>query len=251
MIDTHAVIAGVDRLTELAREGQGEVLRWLGEQLQTLPVQQSTEADGSYAVTLPGKSPKTVALGGYVNGNTGQGPAALVISMETMKALARRYGSELACTLQLKLWAETAATGDTASTEDKLAAYLELQVGHAHAGTTGSGLSMVNASPEAGNAAFHTRLIALGDEAIRELTGEPATSAAAMPSQAQTMAQQGVPTAVMSLQMPGNSAESARLPLLQAAESFGRWAESTMHLVGGDEVDLWAREHRLPHVEQH
>ena len=45
-----------------------------------------------------------------------------------------------------------------------------------------------------------------------------------------------------------SAAADTRLTVLQAAESFARWTEATLHLLAGDEVDLWARGHRLPHL---
>lgn len=247
MIDTHAVVAGVDALVDAGRNGQGGELQWLEEQLGPLPVQQGAAADGSYTVTLSGKSAKTVALGGRVGT---EAPAALVISVETVKALAKRYGSELPCTLQVQLFEGQTGATDAAAQGPGLAAYLELAVANSEGGP--AALGMVSAGTTQDEVPFHARLIALGDEAIRELTGKAASAGRAPASRAEQLARQGVPTAVMSVQLAGGKVdEGGRLALLQAAESFGRWAEATMHLVAGDEVDLWAREHRLPHVEQH
>jgi hypothetical protein len=88
--------------------------------------------------------------------------------------------------------------------------------------------------------------MALCDEAVREMTGAPAS----LPLREESPQTGGshVPTGVMYFPGPGPSInqEALHLHLLQASEAFGRWAESSMHLVVGDELDLWAREQRTP-----
>ncbi len=96
--------------------------------------------------------------------------------------------------------------------------------------------------------AFNPRLIALCDEAIRELTGTSTSLPSGLLHDAAEVARTGIPTGMMYVQaVEDQSADGNRVHLLQAAEAFGRWAEATAHLVAGDPVDLWAQEHRVPH----
>ncbi len=103
---------------------------------------------------------------------------------------------------------------------------------------------------------FHPRLMAFCDEAIRELTGTTAALPSGPLHDAAEVARAGIPTGMMFVQslrgLSHNRAEDTeRLHLQQAAEAFGRWAESCMHWVAGEGVDLWAREGRVPHVPEH
>ena len=103
---------------------------------------------------------------------------------------------------------------------------------------------------------FDPRLMALCDEAIRELTGTTAALPSGPLHDAAEVARAGIPTGMMFVQslrgLSHNRAEDTeRLHLQQAAEAFGRWVESCMHWVAGEGVDLWARESRLPHTPEH
>lgn len=98
---------------------------------------------------------------------------------------------------------------------------------------------------------FHPKLIALCDEAVRELTGASEMLPSGPLHDAAEVARLGIPTAMMFVQSLGglshNRAEDTdRLHLQQAAEAFGRLAETTMHWIAGEENDLWAREGRIP-----
>ena len=259
MIDTHAVLAEVVALMGSTPEGQSPLangqLTWLREQMQQLPVVQNRDAEGNHVITLPGKLGRTVVLGSYLSG-TGEDErlascVGLVVGVETMKALAHRYSPEPSCGLELRVWtqpeAQNVALGQSA------AAYLELQV---EAGTQMQNAATPLAVVErmAGrDDVFHPRLRALCDEAIRELSGASATVAVGSVGRASEVAASGVPAAAMCVRSldgfeDGQGTDASRLHLLQAAEAFGRWAEATMHLVAGEEVDLWAREDRVPHL---
>ena len=98
---------------------------------------------------------------------------------------------------------------------------------------------------------FHPQLIAFCDEAVRELTGTSEFLPSGPLHDAAEVARIGIPTAMMFVQSLGglshNRAEDTdRLHIQQAAEAFGRFAEMTMEWVAGDQVSLWAREHRVP-----
>ncbi len=100
---------------------------------------------------------------------------------------------------------------------------------------------------------FHPQLMAFCDEAVRELTGTSELLPSGPLHDAAEVARLGVPTAMMFVQSLGglshNRAEDTdRLHLQQAAEAFGRLAESTAHWIAGEGADLWAREGRIPHA---
>ncbi len=102
--------------------------------------------------------------------------------------------------------------------------------------------------------AFHPRLMAFCDEAVRELTGASEQLPSGPLHDAAEVARSGIPTAMMFVQsLRGLShhreEDTGRLHLQQAAEAFGRAAESAMHWVAGEPVDLWAREGRTPHAD--
>ncbi len=99
---------------------------------------------------------------------------------------------------------------------------------------------------------FHPALIAFCDEAIRELTGTSERLPSGPLHDAAEVARAGVPTAMMFVQSLGGLSHhrdenTDRLHLQQAAEAFGRLAETTMHWIAGEGTDLWAREGRIPH----
>lgn len=104
---------------------------------------------------------------------------------------------------------------------------------------------------------FHPRLMAFCDEAVRELTGTSEQLPSGPLHDAAEVARLGIPTAMMFVQsLRGLShhrdEDTDRLHLQQAAEAFGRAAESTMHWVAGEgveQVDMWAREGRTPHID--
>ena len=101
---------------------------------------------------------------------------------------------------------------------------------------------------------FHPQLMAFCAEAVRELTGTEEHLPSGPLHDAAEVARLGIPTAMMFVQslrgLSHNRAEDTdRLHLQQAAEAFGRLAETTMHWVAGEQVDLWALEHRTPHTD--
>ena len=104
---------------------------------------------------------------------------------------------------------------------------------------------------------FYPQLVAFCDEAIRELTGTTEFLPSASLHDAAAVARLGIPTAVIFVQSLGGGNQpqdehAVRLHLQQAAEAFGRAAESAMHWVAGEGAegnDLWAREARTPHTE--
>ncbi len=101
---------------------------------------------------------------------------------------------------------------------------------------------------------FHPQLMTFIDEAVLEMTGTSLRLPSGPLHDAAEVARLGIPTAMLFVQSLGGLShhreeDSDRLHLLQAAEAFGRAAESAMHWVAGDGgIDLWAEEHRTPHV---
>ena len=101
---------------------------------------------------------------------------------------------------------------------------------------------------------FHPQLMRFCAEAIHEMTGTEEHLPSGPLHDAAEVARLGIPTAMMFVQslrgLSHNHAEDTdRLHLQQGAEAFGRLAESTMHWVGGEQVDLWALEQRTPHTD--
>ncbi|MGI4831606.1 MAG: M20/M25/M40 family metallo-hydrolase [Janthinobacterium lividum] len=147
--------------------------------------------------------------------------------------------------------------GEAAIEQKNMAAYLELRIEQGlQLELAGAPLGVVDGSKGAEGAepiAFHPRLTAFCDEAVRELTGNDEHLSSGPLCDAAEVARLGVPTAMIFVQAPHGSSQSPlqgadRLHVLQAAEAFGRAAESTMHWVAGEEVDLWAVEDRTPHT---
>ncbi len=101
---------------------------------------------------------------------------------------------------------------------------------------------------------FHPQLMMFLEEAALELTGTSERLPSGPLHDAAEVARLGVPTGMLFVQSLGglshNRAEDTnRLHLQQAAEAFGRAAESTMHWIANDGGnDLWAEEHRTPHL---
>ncbi len=269
MIDAQAVLAHLETLRNLASDGGREQrsagLAWLLGELQQLSLAHHRDAGGNDWISLPGMSERTVVLGSSLKSTPGNdrldSRLGVVTGLETVKALALRYEGRPPCTVRLVVWADpdTAQTAGalpaaSAFAEGNVAAYLELHIEPAGVlAQAGTPLGVVTAASAAEVVPFNPRLMALCDEAIRELTGASASLASGPAPHAAEMARLGVPSAVMyvqSLTAPAGEAlpNATRLHLLQAAEAFGRWTESTMHLVAGEEVDLWAREHRVPHT---
>lgn len=102
--------------------------------------------------------------------------------------------------------------------------------------------------------AFHPQLMTFLEEAVLEMTGTSERLPSGPLHDAAEVARLGVPTGMLFVQsLRGLShhreEDSDRLHLMQAAEAFGRAAESTMHWIAGDGgIDLWAEEHRTPHI---
>lgn len=101
--------------------------------------------------------------------------------------------------------------------------------------------------------AFHPQLMTFIEEAVLEMTGATQRLPSGPLHDAAEVARLGVPAGMLFVQsLRGLShhreEDSQRLHLMQAAEAFGRAAESTMHWLAGDGgMDLWAEEHRTPH----
>ncbi len=101
---------------------------------------------------------------------------------------------------------------------------------------------------------FHPQLMTFCEEAALEMTGSSERLPSGPLHDAAEVARSGIPTAMLFVQslrgLSHNRAEDTdRLHLLQAAEAFGRAAESAMHWIAGDGgIDLWAEEHRTPHL---
>jgi|GEM_PF-6070826 len=256
MIDSKAVVAHFTQLGDWSEENKGSAVRstaaWLQDQLQQLSVEHHRDTEGNSWITTPGKSDRIVVLGSYLNENTDdalQRHVGLVSGLEIIRAVARRDDGLPPCTLQIVVWSSARSSVfnvdrlTPSGLGEKVAAYLELHMADEAKAERGS---VSNTSPADKDAvALNARLMELCDEAVRELTGEPAP----VPLRGQlTKPASEVPTAVMYFPALGNSTgqDALHLHLLQAAEAFGRWTESTMHLVAGDEVNLWAREGRIP-----
>ena len=262
MIDAQAVWA---HLQEVANVSSGEQRTAVfEEQLQRLSLKYERDADGNYFLTLPGKNERTVVIGSYLARDTRDTqPGAgldLVTGLETMKALAHRFNGVPPCTLLLVVWAKR-KDGQAGFTESAVSAllsrsvtaYLSLHVELLeqlkHAGLS---LGVVAAVSPGEGTTLNPRLMALCDEAIRELTGTSMSLPSASDDIATALARNNVPTALMCVELLTKStteevSQAERLHMLQAAEAFGRWTESALHMVAGEDVDLWAREKRMPH----
>lgn len=102
--------------------------------------------------------------------------------------------------------------------------------------------------------AFNPQLMTFLEEAALELTGASERLPSGPLHDAAEVARLGVPTGMLFVQSlrglsHNREEDSDRLHLMQAAEAFGRAAESAMHWVAGDGgIDLWAEEHRTPHI---
>lgn len=268
MIDAQAVLADLVKLRNLESNPENAPrsagLLLLQEQMEQLSVRSHRDDAGNEWLTLPGKSERAVVLGSCLKTSPARSwldsCLGVVAGLETIKALAHRYDAHPPCTLQLVVWAEPGEARSDRTLPatsvfalQNVAAYLELHIEPGtelqHAGTP---LAVGTASSSVEPVAFNPRLMALCDEAIRELTGQSASLPSGPAFHAEEAARQGIPAAIMSVQALAGFADeemsqATRLHLLEAAEAFGRWAEATVHLVGGEAVDLWALEHRVPH----
>ena len=259
MIDAQAVSAHLEHLRSLAPNAGTD---WLQTQLSQLSLTHQNDNAGNVWITLPGTRERTVVLGSSPQPAPGTNPLdstlGLVVGLETLKALQLRFQGPPPCGVQLVIWADPGTgSGETAGTPSlnlspNVAAYLELHLEpETQLAAAGAPLGVAQVSTDA-QFTPHPQLTALADEAVRELTGTSASLPAGPASHATAMARLGVATAILYVQHPtspveGDAASATRLQLLQAAEAFGRWTESTVHAVAGDQVDLWAREHRVPH----
>lgn len=269
MIDAQAVSAHLEKLGSLNRDTHDlqrtKAADWLEEQLAQLSFEHHRDTAGNHWIKVPGVSKRTVVLGSCLQPETQaddlDSSLGMIVSLEALKALTQRFDGPPPCTLHTVIWSEAgtagshgSATPDRSSAElGNAIAYLELHLEPAsQLEEAGAPLGVAASSPDGDSFQVHPQLTALCDEAIRELTGLSASLPAGAAPHASAMARLGVAAAVMYVQKPstanGAASESAaRLHLLQASEAFGRWAESTVHAVAGDEVDLWALEHRVPH----
>jgi hypothetical protein len=255
MINSKAVAAHLTELgdwTEVEkRSASRSANAWFQEQLQQLTLEHHRDAAGNAWITVPGKSDQVVVLGSFLDQGSDtllQHHVGLVSGLEILKAVAQRNDGLPPCTLQLVVWSSPRTIGSdqdraiSAVLGEKAAAYLEL---HIIDEADAERPSSAPASYTAGRDMLEKRLMTLCDEAVREMTGRPAS----LPLREDSIEADGhVPTRVMYFPGPGPSIsrEALHLHLLQASEAFGRWAESTMHLVVGDELDLWARDQRIP-----
>lgn len=144
--------------------------------------------------------------------------------------------------------------GEAAIEQKNMAAYLELHIEQgSQLELAGAPLGVVDGIKGAEPIVFHPRLTAFCDEAVRELTGNDEHLSSGPLHGVTEVARLGVPTAMIFVQATHGSSHGPlqgadQLHLLQAAEAFGRAAESTMHWVAGEQVDLWAVEDRTPHT---
>jgi hypothetical protein len=257
MINSKAVAAHLTELGDWIKGDEGSTARsanaWFQEQLQQLTVKHHRDGAGNTWITVPGKSDQAVVLGSFLDQGSDtllQHHVGLVSGLEILKAVALRNEGLPPCTLQLVVWSTPSGIvrnpDRSVSTVlgDKAAAYLELRFTDEADAKQGSSLD----AQRVGRDTFDTRLMTLCDEAVREMTGAPVSLR--VREEPKETDPGSVPTGVMLFPGPGPSIsqEALHLHLLQASEAFGRWAESTMHLVVGDDLDLWAREQRIPRM---
>lgn len=253
MIDAKAVWAGV-------AQGGGAVgaTEWMRTAVAGTALSYGEDAAGNARVSLAGGGERTLMLGSSVaQGMEGAEEArhfGLVVGVEVLKALGRKFAGAPPCAVVFQSRAEDRSDQQGPSAADGVpaTAYLELQVvGPMVATEAALGLITSGAAGEE-PVGLNSRLLVLGEEAVDELAGVSTAITAELSETLTGMARAGVPSAAMFVRY-APAAEGASLPdgerlqLLQAAEAFGRWAEATMHLVAGDEVHLWALEHRVPH----
>ena len=252
MINAQAVLAqlvklGALRSNDTATPHLSEA-DWLQDELQGMSLEHQQDAAGNHWITLAGAESRSVVLGAYLqtSGESLDSQVELVAGLEILRAVAKRGNTP--CTLHLVVWAPGQAEDRAAALQQKqVAAYLELHVEAVV--ETGAPLGVVLSDGAGDRDVFNPRLMALCDEAIRELTGTSAASPSGTARAATAIAHAGIATAVMSVRVPAaHAAAEDRVHLLEAAEAFGRWTESAMHLVAGEAVDLWAREQRVPHT---
>lgn len=256
MIDAQAISAHLTALGDLRATNQNPQsgADWLASELAKLNVTAQRDDAGDLWITLPGKNARTVVLGSYLAPHGApqhlDSDLGLVTALETLRALAHRYADDLPATVQLVVWANPDITGAYAlHPKSAAAAYLELHVERYDQLGTGNSPLAVAELIAAGEVVAHPRLKELCDEAIRELTGTSGSAVTGAAPYAAAMGRAGVPVGVLVVQTPTTTEDpnESRLHYLQAAETFGRWAEATVHLVAGDAPDLWAKEHRTPH----
>ncbi|SEB54228.1 hypothetical protein [Terriglobus roseus] len=255
MINSKAVAAHLKELGDWTDGDGGSAARsasaWFQDQLQQLTFEHHCDETGNTWITVPGKSDQAVVLGSLLNQGSDtllQHHVGLVSGLEILKAVAQRNHGLPPCTLQLVAWSSPSGMGldpdrsTSAVLGEKAAAYLELHFTDEADAKQASSLDAQQTRRDT----LDRRLMALCDEAVREMTGAPAS----LPLREETIETDDshVPTGVMFFPgpVPSIGQEALHLHLLQASEAFGRWAESTMHLVVGEELDLWAREQRIP-----
>ncbi|MGI4852589.1 MAG: hypothetical protein ACRYF4_00920 [Janthinobacterium lividum] len=254
MINAQAVLAQLVKLGALRSNDDATTPHlaeadWLQGELQGMSLEHQQDAAGNHWITLAGAESRSVVLGAYLQESGTQAldsQVELVAGLEILRAVSKRVDGRPPCTLHLVVWAPGQPQERAAALQQKqVGAYLELHVEAASDAAAPLGVVL----PDGDRDVFNPRLMTLCDEAIRELTGTSAASPSSTARAATAIAQAGIATAVMSVRGPaGQAAAEDRVHLLEAAEAFGRWTESAMHLVAGEPVDLWAREQRVPHT---
>ena len=102
--------------------------------------------------------------------------------------------------------------------------------------------------------AFHPQLMTFLEEAALELAGTSQRLSSGPLHDAAEVARLGIPTGMLFVQSLNGLShhrdeDTDHLHLMQAAEAFGRAAESAMHWIANDRGnDLWAEEGRTPHL---
>jgi N-carbamoyl-L-amino-acid hydrolase len=84
--------------------------KWFQSKLAGLPVEQHYDAAGNNWVTLPGKSPKALLLGGHLdsvpNGGWLDGSLGVLASLEILRRFAREFNGRPPVTIRLVDWAD-------------------------------------------------------------------------------------------------------------------------------------------------
>lgn len=121
MVDTKAVISHLDELRAFTADEAGaqrvawspvwlKARAWFEEKLKGLPVEHHLDAAGNRWITLQGRSPKAVVLGGHLdsvpNGGWLDGCLGLLCGLEVMKAIVKQHDGRPPCTIKLVDWAD-------------------------------------------------------------------------------------------------------------------------------------------------
>src|ERR1700761_2200094 len=115
-LDPKRAVAELKELRQLTSDGNGaqrvawtdtwlKAREWFHKKLAGLPVEQHYDAAGNNWVTLPGKSPKALLLGGHLdsvpNGGWLDGSLGVLSSLEVLRSFAEEYNGRPPVTVRL------------------------------------------------------------------------------------------------------------------------------------------------------